>query len=68
MADEVVTVLLGGFEPLVGIGLPCVLRSDRQISVLGSDLEGRALQPSSGKRRPAPILGAESSGRDLSVV
>jgi DNA-binding NarL/FixJ family response regulator len=52
MADEIVTVLLGRFEPLVGIGLTGVLRSDRRVSVLGSDLEGKALQREAKRKLP----------------
>jgi NarL family two-component system response regulator LiaR len=52
MADERVTVLLGRFEPLISIGLTGVLRSDRQICVLASDLEGKALQREAKRKLP----------------
>jgi DNA-binding NarL/FixJ family response regulator len=52
MADEVVTVLLGRFEPLVSIGLSGVLSSDRRISVLGSDLGIKALQREATRQLP----------------
>jgi NarL family two-component system response regulator LiaR len=52
MVDDVVTVVLGRFEPLVGIGLTRVLRSDQRISVVGSDLEGRALQREARRQLP----------------
>jgi DNA-binding NarL/FixJ family response regulator len=52
VADELVTVLLGRFETLVGIGLTGVLRSDRRISVLASDLESKALQREARRRLP----------------
>jgi two-component system, NarL family, response regulator LiaR len=52
VVDDVVTVLLGRFEPLVGIGLTRILRSDQRISVIGSDLEGRALQREARRQLP----------------
>jgi DNA-binding NarL/FixJ family response regulator len=52
MTTDVVTVLLGRFEPLVGIGLTGALRSDERICVLASDLEMSALQREAGRQLP----------------
>jgi DNA-binding NarL/FixJ family response regulator len=52
MTDERVTVVLGRFEPLIGMGLAGVLRSDRRISVLASDVEGKALQREAKRQLP----------------
>jgi DNA-binding NarL/FixJ family response regulator len=62
MADELVTVLLGRFETLVGIGLTGVLRSDRRISVLASDLESKALQREARRRLPRVAIVDEAIG------
>jgi DNA-binding NarL/FixJ family response regulator len=62
MADELVTVLLGRFEALVGIGLTGVLRSDRRISVLASDLESNALQREARRRLPRVAIVDEAIG------
>jgi two-component system response regulator DesR len=42
--DEIVTVVLGRFDPLVGPGLADILRTDRRLQILASGLKDAELQ------------------------
>jgi DNA-binding NarL/FixJ family response regulator len=70
--NGVVTVLVGRFDPLIGLGLAGILRSDRRISVLASGLEWGVFEREVSRRLPQvaivdeavePVLGRLRASR-----
>jgi hypothetical protein len=57
--SEVVTVVLGRFDPVVGAGLVDVLRGDRRLQVLASGLAGAKLDDVLVRESPQVVVLSE---------
>ncbi len=58
MPESVITVVVGGFEPLMGYGVAHVLRADPCFEVLASDLQDATLEDAVARKLPrVAVLG-----------
>ena len=64
---EAITVVLGRFSSLLGIGLTSALRRDRALCVLDAEVQDSELEDVLARRRPAVALLDERSMADLSL-
>ena len=67
MNAERVTVVVGCLEPLVERGLLDLLREDRHVEILASDLDDDGLERAITQHRPNVAVLGESVGHDLLV-
>jgi hypothetical protein len=62
---EVVTVVAGVLDPLMGRGLVDVLREDEKIQILAADLDRHALECAVAQREPRVAVVGETAGERL---
>ncbi|MGO9321650.1 MAG: LuxR C-terminal-related transcriptional regulator [Solirubrobacteraceae bacterium] len=62
---ETITVVMGRFEPLVSYGLKHVLGADGRLCVLGSGLEGSAIERAVAQRTPRVAILDETVEHEL---
>ncbi len=65
--SDLVTVVVGRFQPLVAAGLAEVLIADPRVAVLGSDLDGEVLESVIARTLPRVAILGETAGYDLVV-